>query len=105
MRRPQKRASKFSFRSLVSTVVVAALGYAAWQTGLVETAWGRIKGGHANNEAEHVADMLLPTPECAPYRAAILSYQGAPGSEELSARITYLYHQGVAAGCNRSDVE
>ncbi len=105
MYREAKKRSKVSFSSLVSTAVIVGLGYAAWQSGLVETAWGRLTGGHANNEAEQVAEQLSNSPECAPYRAAILNYTGKPGSDELSARITYLYHKGVEAGCKRLDVE
>ena len=101
----KSKPSKFSFSGLISLAIVAGLAYAAWQSGLVATAWGRLSGGHAYNEADHVADMLSTAPECAPYRAAILSYQGQEGSEELSARITYLYHRGVEAGCKRLDVE
>jgi hypothetical protein len=105
MRREAKKESKFSFSGLLSTAVIAGLGYAAWQSGMVPTAWGRITGGRADNEAEHVAAMLSNSPECAPYRAAILNYAGRPGTDELSARITYLYHQGVEANCKRLDVE
>ena len=105
MLKETKKPSKFSFSSLISTAVVAGLGYAAWHSGLVETAWGKITSGHHNNEADHFASMLSNTPECAPYRAAILSYQGKPGTDEVSARMTYLYHRGVDAGCQRLDVE
>jgi hypothetical protein len=105
MVRDAKKRSKFSWSSLVSMAIVAGLGYAAWQSGLVATAMAHIKGGHAHNDAEHIAEMLSNTPECAPYRAAILNYMNEPGSEELTARMTYLFHKGVEAGCKRLDVE
>ena len=101
----KNKPSKVSFSSIVSTAVIAGLGYAAWQSGLVETAWARLKGGHAHNDAEQYAEMLSNTPECAPYRAAIINYQGQPGSDELTARLMYLYHRGVEANCKRLDVE
>jgi hypothetical protein len=104
-KKPSKKPSKFSFSSLVSTALVVGLGYGAWQAGLIDTAMARIKGGHARNEAERYADMLNRSPECAPYRAAILNYMNDPGSDELSARIIYLYRKGLAAGCKRFDVE
>ena len=100
-----KKQSRFSFSGLIGATVIAGLAYAAWQSGLVATAWARLKGGHASNDVEHFASMITNSPECAPYRAAILNYQGEAGSEELSARITYLYHRGVEAGCKRLDVE
>ncbi|HZP13815.1 MAG TPA: hypothetical protein VFB36_15460 [Nevskiaceae bacterium] len=105
MIREAKKRSKVRFSNLVSTAVVAGLGYAAWQSGLVETAWGHLAGGHSRNEAEKVAEMISNSPECAPYRAAILNYSGKPDTDEVAARITYLYHKGVEAGCKRLDVE
>jgi hypothetical protein len=105
MQREAKKAPRFSFSSLVSLLAIASLAYVAWQSGFIETAVAHLKGGHAHNDAERYAEMLSRSPECAPYRAAILNYAGDPGSEELDARVQYLFHKGMEAGCKRLDVE
>jgi hypothetical protein len=105
MLREAKKPAKYSFTGILTLVAIAGIAYAGWKSGLMESAWRQLPRSHGGNEVQHVADMLSNTPECARYRAAILQYQGKPASDELSARLTSLYHEGVDAGCKRLDVE
>ena len=59
---------------------------------------------HGRSYAARVVDGLQDTPECATYRADILAYRSEPHSEAVTIAVDKIFHDGVAAGCKRSDL-
>lgn len=91
--------------TIIAALVVLAALYFAVKSGLVDKLSASLTGSGPRGYAERMAGLLLDTPDCAKYRAAILAYRGqSTSSQAVAGSIARAYEDGLAAGCRRSDV-
>ena len=90
---------------MIAAGAMLAVAYYGAKSGFVETWWNRALGSHGETYAERMAGLLSKTPQCAPYRAAILAYKGqSTSSDDVAGGIARAYEDGIAAGCKKSDL-